>query len=232
MIAALCETNLEKRADTEEIYQWLKKFHKEINELRPFQPGMPPVKDLNRYTQNFSHQNSNSGKFSGGQNPNANYSQFSHQQFFNQYADHNLQPQKSNFPQNPPSHAQHNHQTFFNGYSVGTQQQQQPPNILYPPSNPSTTNYFPSNVNPPVTNNYGINQTNSTITTGYNTTTVRNTKTTTTQQQGFSYQPSYNNTGTGMIKDESSFKPSNNPISTTSATNYSSSGPDFLKKID
>ena len=184
MIAALCETKIDKRADTEEIYQWLKKFHKEINELRPFQPGMPPVKDLNRYTQNSSNQNNNIGKLGGGLQPNNNYPQFTHQQFFNQYADQNIQPPKNNYPQNPTSHAQHNHQQFFHDYSIGTGQHQQKP--LNPLLNPPKINYFPNN---PAANqntsNYGIHQTNSVITTGYNTKT-----TTTTQQQGFSYQPS------------------------------------------
>ena len=155
---------------------------------------MPPVKDLNRYTQNFSNQNNNIGKLGGGLQPNNNYPQSTHQQFFNQYADHTHQPLKNNYSQNPTSHVQHNHQQFFNDYSVGTGQQ--PPNLRYPPSNPPKTNYFPSNPPPPTnqnSSNYGINQTNSVITTGYNTT-VLNTKTTTTQQQGFSYQPSsYNN---------------------------------------
>ena len=81
---------------------------------------MPPVKDLNRYTQNLSQKNNNWK--AGGQYPDqANHHQFSHQQFFNQYADKHIQP---NTNQYPTAHGQHNHQAYFNHYS-GQQPQQQ-----------------------------------------------------------------------------------------------------------
>lgn len=49
-VAGLLELKPEDRLASEAVYNWLKGYHKEINELTPFTPqGYPPVKNIQKY---------------------------------------------------------------------------------------------------------------------------------------------------------------------------------------
>ena len=181
---------------------------------------MPPLKDLARYTQNLPNRG-NGGKVGGAvQYPEAgSHHQFSHQQFFNQYADQHAKPMRPNHDHDH-DHGQHNHQNFFQNYSTITGHQQQQP-------------YYQAGYNNGSNNpSLGITATSSVLTTVHNTNTVAknvlHTTTTATHQpqsgfqqpqsgssQPFSYQPSYSNYQ-----------------GVTSTSTYGGSGQDFLKKID
>ena len=48
-IAALCELNPEERLTSEEVYEWLKPHQASIAELKRFNSGFPPVKNMQKY---------------------------------------------------------------------------------------------------------------------------------------------------------------------------------------
>ena len=112
VVAALCEISPEHRLESEEVYNWLKRFHKNINELQPFDPGMPPVRDMNRYREWMQTKN-----YSKPQ-PYGNY------EVFHRYADSHLyqKPQQqmvppplfNTQPQHPSQHQWHQQSQYQN----------------------------------------------------------------------------------------------------------------------
>ena len=149
-IAGLCEIKPENRLDSENVYQWLKRFHKEINELQYFDPGMPPVKDMNRYASflkkmgpvHHPYQNRPlpvhyaPQQHHPQQQPSQNY------QVFQKYADSHyyMHPQQANnhMPQQPQP------QTFSKPYYDSSSSYKQAPPLSFQPTQHTSQYQVPS----------------------------------------------------------------------------------------
>ena len=219
-VAALCEIGTEDRLDAEDAYQWLKKHHSDINELRAFNPGLPPVKDMKKYAQyldqNYEMKDKANQAVVGPQ-----HQGHSHLAFFHNYSDSHSNPyqQGNNYrpqPQFPPY---------------------QPPSQPNPQPNSQPSLFLLNNQpQPPLFGNQHIVSTTSTFqpSTGFQT--VPQSKETTVREN-VSYQ-SGNSTfkqTTSTFEAPSSFNaPKYLPPAPVGGAFTSSNGnmSDFLKKLD